>query len=116
MSRNGREIAAEVSDSVANIAMIVMGLEILILSLFMLFAHGRLSVLDQFMERFRVLVSCRSREGGLLFWGCPFSGFVNGSHSSCIICASGIFVIVVLVSVAFIAVSEVLPGVRVVVS
>ncbi|MET0774294.1 MAG: hypothetical protein ABWZ65_02225 [Pseudomonas mandelii] len=81
----------------------------------MLFAHERLSVLDQFMERLWVLVSCWSRESGLLFWWCPFSGFVNGDHSSCIICASGIFVVVVLVSAAFIAVSEVLLGVRVVV-
>jgi hypothetical protein len=95
--------------------MIVMGLEILVLNLFMLFAHERLSVLDQFMERFRFLVSRCVWEGSLLFWWCPFNGFVDGYHSSCIVCVSGIFVVIVLISAGLIAVSEVLPGVMVLV-
>jgi hypothetical protein len=49
LSRKGRDTAADVSDSTANIAMIVMGLVILFLSFIMSFAHEVLFLLDLFM-------------------------------------------------------------------
>jgi hypothetical protein len=48
-SRKGRDTAADVSDSAANIAMIVMGLVILFLSFIMSSAHEILFLLDLFV-------------------------------------------------------------------